>query len=198
MLFYNKNIRRKVTYKLPVIFDEVQVEKRELYSYSIFSDDFKEKEVLFSERKINIYQYNPETQFVDTLKIYDEYGDMVKRYSFSLICFEDSNLVTNRDSLVHIFKHSPVNLNKNVCLGYIDLINESDLEYFRLRFHRVDSFLGYKVEVKYHKNSEGDFFKEEYYDASTKRLLFVLLSNFEYMETELEKRAQHILQNGWD
>lgn len=196
MLYYNPNIRRKISYKIPVIFDEEQKEKKELYSYSIFTDDFKEKEIFFNERKINVYEFNPKINFLDSLKVFNEKNELLKRYFFDLVNKEDSNYVNRRDSIILEFKESVYQRGRNVCHGYFDQIEENQREYYRLSFHRVDSFLGHKVKLKLFKNMEGDFIREEFFKNDI--FQFVLENKYEYIETDLEKRAQYILQNGWD
>jgi len=198
MLYYNPNIRRKITYKLPVLFDQVQVDKRELYSYSVFTEDFKEKEIVFNERKINVFQYNPEINFIESLKVYDQNSEMIKRYYFDIVAKENSNYVNRKDSIILEFKESLHQRDRNVCHGYIELMENIQEEYYKLYFHRVSCFLGNKVKVKLFKNIEGDFFKEEFYDSKNDTLQFVLENKFEYFESNLEIRAQYILKNGWD
>lgn len=196
MLYYNPNIRRKITYKVPVIFDEEQKEKKELHSYSIFTEDFKEKEIVFDERRINIYEYNPEISFLDSLKVFNENNELLKRYFFDIVDKEHSNYVNRKDSIILEFKESIYQRGRNVCHGYFERMEEKQEEYYRLYFHRVDSFLGNKVKLKLFKNMEGDFIREEFFKNDI--FQFVLENKYEYIETELEKRAQNILQNGWN
>lgn len=198
MLYYNPNVRRKITYKIPVLFGEEQKEKKHLHSYSIFTDDFKEKEIVFNMRQIYVYEYNPKKNFLDSLKIFNEINELIGRIYFDIVDKEDSNYVTRKDSIILEFKHAHRKWS-NVCHGYVEhMIDNYEQEYFRLYFHRVNSFLGYKVQVKLFKNKEGDFVREEYYDSQNDILQFVLENNFEYIETDIEKRAQFILRHGWD
>ncbi|MDD2305408.1 MAG: hypothetical protein PHP53_11975 [Prolixibacteraceae bacterium] len=198
MLYYNPNIRRKTTYKIPVIFDEEQIEKKELHSFSIFTEDFKEKEIVFNEKKINVYEYNPKNNFLDSLKVFNENNEMIKRYYFDIVDKEDSHFVDRKDSIILEFRESLYQRNRNVCYGYLELKDDNQVYHYKLSFHRVDSFLGYKVKVKLFKNEEGDFIREEFYNSKNDLLQFVLENKYEYIETDLEKRAQFILQNGWD
>jgi hypothetical protein len=198
MLYYNPNIRRKITYKIPVLFGAEQKEKKHLHSYSIFTDDFKEKEIVFNERRTYFYEYNPKKNFLDSLKIFNEFNELIRNIYFEIVEKENSNIVNREDSIILEFKHARRKWS-DVCHGYFEhMIDNYDREYIRLYFHRVNSFLGYKVVLKLFKNKEGDFVREEFYDSQNDVLQFVLENNYEYIETDLEKRAQFILQNGWD
>ena len=198
MLFYNPNIRRKITYKLPILFDEVQVEKKEIYSYSVFTDDYKEKEIVFKERKINVFQFNQESNFMDSLKVYNEKNKLVIKHFFSKVDRKNSIMVNRPDSIIFEFKESNDPRYFTTCHGYLKYINDNQREYYNLSFHRVRSYLGYKVNVKLFKNDEGDFYREEFYNSENETIEYVLENKFEYIETDLETRAQSILQNGWD
>ncbi len=197
MLFYNPNIRRKITYKIPVSLDEEQKEKEELHSYSVFTDDFKEKEIVFNDRIINVYQYNPKNYFLDSLKVYDELNEMIKRYYFDIVEKVDSIRADRIDSIILEFVESVNQRNHNSCYGFLEIKDDNKGEYYKLSFNRVDSFLGYKKILKLFKNEVGDFIREEFYDSKKDILQFVLENKYEYYESDLEKRAQNILKNGW-
>lgn len=197
MLFYNPNIRRKITYKIPVIFDEEQEERKELYSYSVFTEDFKVKEIVFNERIINIYQYNQENHFLDSLKVYNDLNEMIKRYYFDIVEKEDSIRSDRSDSIILEFLQSVYERNHNSCHGFLEIKDDSQGEYYKLSFHRVHSFLGYKIVLKLFKNENGDFIREEFYDSKSDMRQFVLENKYEYYQSDLEKRAQNILKNGW-
>lgn len=203
MLYYNPNIRRKITYKLPVLFGEVEVEKKVLNSYSIFTNDFKETKIDFDEKKINVYEYieyKPEINLLETLTVYDENNKMIKKLFFDIVEKKNSIFLNRPDSIILEFKYSSDkgDLYGKGIHGHIEHNNDSKGDFYILRFHRVNSFLGHKVEVKLFKNTEGDFIREEFYDSKNDTLQFVLENEYEYFESDLEKRAQSILQNGWN
>ena len=188
MLFYNPNIRRKITYKKTVIFGRPQ--ERKLYSYSIF-ENFEEIEFVFDEKITNKYQYNIETNFLDSLKVYGENNEMKKRYFFD-ITQQDSNILEFKESF---FQRD----NKTGCYGKLVYEStEQENNYCNLTFHRVDSYLGYRIRLRITRNNNGDFSVEEFYDTKTDELQFILENEFEYFESELEIMAQKILKNGWN
>ena len=81
MLFYNPNIRRKITYKRPLIFGKPQ--ERVLYSYSIF-ENLEVIEIVFDEKITNKYQYNIESKFLDSLRVYDKNNELKRKYFFDI------------------------------------------------------------------------------------------------------------------
>lgn len=194
MLFYNRNIRRKTTYKIPVLFDEILYEKKEVYSYSIFTEEFREREIFFDEKLVYLFEYNPQTNFANSLIIYDEKGEIKVRYFFDIIDKKDSKYIHMNDSLILEFKESYNFKDKNVVHGYFEKI---DNKHTKLFFGRVQSYLGYKLSLNLLKNEEGDFVREEYYDSETGLLKFILENKYEYYEPEIEKKAQKILKDGW-
>jgi hypothetical protein len=200
MLFYNPIIRRKITYKLPVLFGEVQVEKKVLYSYSIFTNEFKEREIVFDERKINIYEYKPEINFIETLTVYDENNKMIKKLFFDIVEKKNSIIVHSPDPIIIEFKESSSKGDRygNGMHSYIVTKNDSQGVFYILYSNKINSLLGIKVKVKLFKNTEGDFIREEFYDSKNDTLQFVLENEYEYFESGIEKRAQSILRNGWN
>ena len=149
MLLYNPNIRRKTTFKIPIIFGKETPSKKQLYSYSIFKIDFEITEIVFETKQILVYKYNPISLFLDSLEVYNENNERVKRYYF--------DIVKNDFEMIE-FKESYFERDKNVCRGYL----EKNGNYHKLSFHRVDSFLGYRKIINLFKNNFGDYIREEH------------------------------------
>jgi hypothetical protein len=185
MFLYNSNIRRKITFKIPIIFGTETVTKKKLYSYSIFRKDFETTEIVFELKQILVYKYNPLTLFLDSLEVYNENNERIKRYYFDIV--NDSLEMTE-------FKESFFERDKNVCRGYL----EKNGNYHKLSFHRVDSFLGYRKVVNLYLNEFGDYIREEHYEKKKDILEYVLENEYEYYESKLEKLALAILENGWN
>ncbi|MEI6755353.1 MAG: hypothetical protein WCK78_19615 [Paludibacter sp.] len=185
MLFYNSNIRRKTTFKIPVIFGEENVTKKELYSYSIFTKELEVKEIVFELKQVFVFKYNPTTLFLDSLEIYNNKNERIRRYYFDLITNESNSLK---------FKESFFERDKNVCIGYL----EKQADFHELSFHRVDSFLGHRKVVKLLENEYGDYIREEHYEWKKDILEYVLENMYEYYESSLDKLSSTILENGWN
>jgi len=187
MLFYNPNIRRKITYKRPLIFGKPQ--ERVLYSYSIF-ENLEVIEIVFDEKITNKYQYNIESKFLDSLRVYDRNNELKRKYFFDITKQED-NFLEFKESY---FKRD----NQAGCYGKLLYETSGHKGNCNLTFHRVDSFLGYKIKLKIFRNNCGDFSVEEYYSEKNDELQYILENEFEYFESELEVRAKNILRNGWN
>ncbi len=184
MFLYNSNIRRKTTYKLPIIFGTETATKKKLYSYSIFKKDFETTEIVFETKQILVYKYNPISLFLDSLEVYNENNERIKRYYFDMV---------KNDLEMIEFKESYFERDKNVCIGYL----EKSENHHKLSFHRVDSFLGYRKIINMFENDFGDYIREEHYEKKKDILEFVLENEYEYYESGLEKLALTILENGW-
>lgn len=185
MLFYNPNIRRKTTYKRLPLFGELK--DRNLYSYSIY-DDYEVKEILFDEKKVKCYKYNRQNAFLDSLEIYNEKNEMERRYYFDITANGPNQLEFKESS----FKRTP----QVGCRGKL-LKSSVELGESVLTFHRVDSFLGYRIKLNISENKNGDYLEEAYFDIKQDKLLYVLENEFEYYENELEQIAKNILNKGW-
>jgi len=84
MFFYNTNIRRITGFSIPILFGETQPTKRELFSYSIYND-FSVKQLRFKEKEIYQYDYNRETSFIESLKVYSSKNILTGELHFELI-----------------------------------------------------------------------------------------------------------------
>ncbi len=187
MLFYNPNIRRKVTYKRSLIFGKPQ--ERVLYSYSIY-EDFEVIEFVFDEKTTKKYQYNIESNFLDSLRVYNENNELNRKYFFD---------ITKQDDIFLEFKESYFKRdNQAGCFGKLEYENSGREGNCNLTFHRVDSYLGYKIKLKIFRNDCGDFSVEEYYSEKNDELQYILENEFEYFESGLEVLAKNILRNGWN
>ncbi|MEI8205040.1 MAG: hypothetical protein WCH34_18625 [Bacteroidota bacterium] len=186
MLFYNPNIRRKTTYKRLVVFGKPQ--ERKLYSYSFF-ENFQEIELVFDEKITKRFEFNPMTNFLDSLHIYEVNEKFKNRFYFD-ITLQDNNILE--------FKESFFERNKQArCKGRLVCETNNQKNNCILSFHRVDSYLGYRIKLKIKRNGVGDFSVEEFYDSKTNELMYILENEFEYFVNELEIKANNILNNGW-
>lgn len=187
MLFYNPNIRRRTTYKRQLVFGKPQ--ERKLYSYSIF-DNFEIIELVFAEKTTKRFQYNIESKFLDSLREYDEKNELKRKYFFDII---------NKNECLIEFKESFLKRdNQAGSRGRLIFEKSASLSKCYLSFHRVESFLGYRIKVKIDRNLYGDFIIEEHYCEKNDELQFVLEHEYEYFENELEVTSNKILKFGWE
>lgn len=177
MLFYNSNIRRKTTYKIPLLFGDEKKAKRELYSYSIFAEH-EAQEVVFETQNVNVYKYDPISNFIESLEVYNNKNERITKYVF--------NIIKNEPELFE-FEHAR-------CHGYL---KNTHKEYGTLSFSHVNSFWGYRRKIKLFKNEAGDFIREEFYEYKIDILEYVLENEFEYYNSNLESKVLDILENGW-
>jgi hypothetical protein len=185
MFFYNANIRRITGFSIPILFGEEQPTKRELFSYSIYND-FSVKQLRFKNKEIYQYDYNRETGFIESLKVYSSKNILTGELLFELI--------QNKTDLIE-FKHT-FRGGKSPVTG--ELTKISNLGEYKLFFSRVGevTFLGYK-NCKFIINDNFDVLEEMYYNPKTLQIDLLIRSEFEFFNSQIESKATNILTNGW-
>lgn len=185
MFFYNTNIRRIIGFSIPILFGETQPTKRELFSYSIYND-FSVKQLRFKEKEIYQYNYNRETGFIESLKVYSSKNILTGELHFELI-----QNTTGLIEFMHTFRNG-----KSPVTGKLTQIGNSG-EY-KLFFSRVGevTFLGYK-HCQFIIDDNFDLHEERYYNPKTLQMKLLIQNEFEFFNSQIEQRATEILMNGW-
>lgn len=180
-------IRSKTTYSVPIIFGDIKYSQRKIFSYTIFKDKVG-KEIRFDSKKILRYEFG-ENKFLSNLTEYTPQNEIERNIKFELISRDEDN-IKFRDWTIK-------NGDGNHC--QFELSESKSL--WRFNFHRVNSFLGYRISGEISLNEMGDFKEERYYQYDTtkksKELKWVLVNEYDYINNKLDEVANYIFENGW-
>lgn len=183
-LIYDKNISKKISLEVPIRFGVEKGEDCTLFSYSIY-ENRKIREVRFNERIVVNYNFD-NSLFLHSREVFDEFGTFVTGEKYELK--EES------DSILRFREYD-----KYSNVGNIGTIKKNENGEMSLSWHRVDSYMGYKVKATFHGESLGQILKEEYYrfDLPVETLTKVLKNQIKYKNCDLDLISKEILFKRW-
>lgn len=185
-LEYNPNIISKTTFNVPVLFGDIQYSKRKLFSYSIYENEVI-REIRFLSRKVLRYEYDKQ-RFLSKIKIYDE-NNGIETFEFEFV-ERSGNHIEFRD-------WTPGNGNGNH--GTLTSIDNG--QQYELKFHRVDSYLGYNIKANFKADKMGLFTEEQYFQRekyeNSHVLKCVYQNEYALKNSEIDTLAREILTSGW-
>lgn len=186
-LVLNNAIRSRTTYEIPVIYGKKQIDKKILFSYSIFRNNICE-EVIFPDQSVAMHEYD-KNEFIRISKTYNSHNKIVKSTIFE---FKEKS----EQGYLFIDRTLAGPSGNSAFFG----INEADSTW-RLDFKRVDSFLGYKKRAKFQLNEDGDPIEESQYsyeiNSSHPILERVFIHSYDYINKKLDDIHNDIMKNGW-
>lgn len=179
----NPKIKSKTTFNVPVLFGAPQPEKKKLFSYTIFDKKIA-KEIRFASSEVYIYKFD-KNNFIKEITVYNSDNTIKSKTKFEF--------TSKEEGVIKFLDWTPGGRTANkATLKY-----SSDKGCWKLTFHRVSTFIGYKKYGLYTTNELGDFSEEKYYDGYKDVLEKYLVNNYEYFENSLDNIARNILKNGW-
>lgn len=185
ILEFNSEIRTKTTYAVPVLFGEPQYDKKKILSYSIYDNNVI-NELKFKQNRLKKYFFD-KTNFLSRIETYNKSSRLETRVNFELIEKKENNILFR-----HFFVNTEVGNH-----GRLEIQNETNTSV--LKFTRVNSFLGYKIQAHFIGN-DISLFQEEHHFKYDKDQLFlesVYLNSYEMKINFLDKLANKILSQGW-
>jgi hypothetical protein len=188
-LHLNLNIRTKTTYIIPVLFGEFKYENKRLFSYSIY-EKHKIKEVRFESNTVLIYSFD-ENKNLKRIEEYDKFNKLIKETKIEIIKREPDEIIIHDWTV-------------GGRVPNVGTISTTEFDKISLlRFHRVNSFLGYKSKVKIIDNNEGlvqetmHFERGDLSKMLSDKPLFSLLYKYEMKVNTLDTICMKILNDGW-
>lgn len=147
ILKFNPEIRTKLSYSVPVSYGDPQYEKKKMFSFSLYENNVI-REIVFLQNRVVKHYFN-QNQFLSTIENFDQSSKLVRAVNFEL--FEESDTRLKFREFLHFSE-----------VGNHGILENQGNDQFYLGFHRVASYLGYKISAKFFGNNLS-LFKEEHY-----------------------------------
>ncbi|MDP3453190.1 MAG: hypothetical protein Q8R90_09570 [Bacteroidales bacterium] len=187
-LVLNTEIRSRTTYEIPVLFGNPQMNKKKLYSYSVFNESVCD-EIIFDDKSVAKHIYDSNC-FLKSSIMYNSENVIVKSLKFEFLDKDEKGF--------NFIDWTPGGMTGNNARYYYDDSEKN----WKLMFRRVDTFLGYKVFAVFKVNEKNDPIEESYLKSNFKDFDPILerlfIHSYEYKSSDLDRIHKYIMEYGWD